>query len=174
MKGFPEFSEEYFLQFSEKPVEILPFDQKTLEIADDYVRRIEDILSGLEVEVSVRGAVAFKISGKGDVEVGIYTAEGDWEEVIARLTDFFGEPKKMEAEYVRFNDRYEKFHIEISAMRGGTAKIDRTLYRFFYANPSYISEYEEVKKKYSYSKREYQRQKDKFFRGVFENIPENY
>jgi GrpB-like predicted nucleotidyltransferase (UPF0157 family) len=174
MKGFPEFSEEYFLQFSEKPVEILPFDPKTLEIADTYVRRIEELLGGLLVEVSVRGSVAFKISGKGDIEVGIYTEDGDWEEVIARLTDFFGEPKKLEQEYARFNDKYEKYHLEISVMRGETAETDKTLYRFLFDNPSYVKEYEEVKKRSAFSKREYQRQKDKFFRGVFEIIPENY
>lgn len=48
--------------------------------------------------------------------------------------------------------------------------IDQKLTAYLLAHPKLLKKYEEVKRKYSYSRREYQIQKDKFLRRVVAEI----
>ena len=57
-------------------------------------------------------------------------------------------------------------------MRGHTAKLDKKLHTFLLANTSLLNEYKQIKQDYCNSQREYNRQKDQFFRRVIERIPE--
>ena len=58
-------------------------------------------------------------------------------------------------------------------MKNYPAKLDRKLHQYFTKNGDALSEYVELKKKFSYSKREYQIQKDKFFRKIIKTLSDN-
>lgn len=171
MKGLNKFPEEYFLKYKTKPVKLKPYNPKQEEIAQIYLNEIKEVLKGYDVRLKVRGSTSFKILGKGEVEVGIYPKDEEWIGVIEILKEKFGEPENIEEDYVRFNDKYEEIEVEIILLKGHEANADIKLHDYMIANPRLLKEYEEVKKKYCFSKREYQRQKHYFLSRVIEKIP---
>ena len=58
-------------------------------------------------------------------------------------------------------------------MKGDEATVDKQLTKYLLTNPEILKRYEALKEKYSFSKREYQMQKDKFLRGVVSQIPDD-
>mgnify|MGYP001565161754 CR=1 FL=1 len=172
MKNLPPMPGSYFEKFSTKPVFIKPFDPKSRQIAEVCIELLHDLLKGYEVKILHRGSTAFGISGKGDIEIGIYSTEENWKAVIGVLKKYFGELGNIEDDYARFNTEEDGYEIEIILQKGEAAKVDVALTNYFAVRPELLKEYEGVKKKYSYSKREYQIQKDKFLRKIVEIIPE--
>ena len=168
----PPMPDSYFEKFSTNPVSVKPFDPKSKLIAKEYIVLLRNFLKGYRVEILHRGSTAFGISGKGDVEIGIYPSETDWQSVIETLKNYFGELGNIEDDYARFNTEEDGYEIEIILQKGEAAKVDVALTNYFMIHPELLNEYEGVKKKYAYSKREYQIQKDKFLRKVVETIPE--
>ena len=173
MKGLPELGKEYFERFNTKPVDIKPFDPKSLGIAHKYKKRLDDLLRPFGQEAVLRGSTYFKISGKGEIEFGVYPSEENWQSVISALTDYYkGNLGKLETDYARFNDKFEGYDVEVTVMKGRSALVDKKLTLCLAQSPSLLKEYEGIKREYAYSKREYYIQKDKFFRKVIETIPE--
>ena len=172
MKNLPPMPDSYFEKFSTNPVSVKPFNPKSKLIAKEYIVLLRNFLKGYRVEILHRGSTAFGISGKGDVEIGIYPSETDWQSVIETLKNYFGELGNIEDDYARFNDRKDGFEIEVILQKGDAAIVDMALTKYLMSHPEILNEYEGVKKKYAYSKREYQIQKDKFLRKVVETIPE--
>ena len=162
----------YFEKFSDKPVYIKPYDPKSKQIAVEYIALLKNLLKEFDVKILHRGSTAFGIAGKGDVEIGIFPSKEDWKLVVSKLRERFGELGNIEDEYARFNDEKGGFEIEIILQKGETAKIDIALTNYLHGSPELLKTYEEIKKKYSYSKREYQIQKDKFLRSVINSMPE--
>jgi GrpB-like predicted nucleotidyltransferase (UPF0157 family) len=172
MKALPESPEEYFEKFDTCPVSVAPFDPRSTRIAVEYLNRLRALLEGLDVELTHRGSTAFGIAGKGDVELGVFPSVGAWEAVLKRLLNIYGPPGNSEEDYVRFNDVIDDHEIEIIVLRGYQAEVDKRLTGYLLGHPQLLKEYENVKRMYSYSKREYQKTKDAFLRSVVEMIPE--
>ncbi len=172
MKGLTKFSEDYFLKYRTTPVKIRPFDPKQREIGKKYIQWLEKITGNLGTEVALRGSSLFGIAGKGEVEVGIYANDKNWNKVIDQIKKEFGKPENVEENYVRFNDKDGEIEVEIILLKDHEAEVDKKLHQFLVNHPNLLKEYEEVKRKYCYSKREYQRQKSEFLNRVTEMILE--
>jgi len=173
MIGLPKFEKEYFQKFSTKPVTIKPYDPKSKVVAEKYIKKLTKLLESFNVEIIHRGSTAFKISGKGDVELGVYPTEGTWFQVLENLVNYYKGVGCLENNYARFNDELDGFEIEVIMMKGHEATVDKKLTKYLLANPEILKKYEKIKGKYSFSKREYQIQKDKFLRGVVSQIPDD-
>jgi len=171
MIGLPKFKKEYFQKFSTRPVTIKPYDPKSQPVAKKYIRKLTKLLNGLGAEITHRGSTAFKISGKGDIELGIYPIRKSWYQVLERLINHYKGVGCLEKNYARFNDRFEGFEIEVIVLRGREATVDKKLTKYLLSHPEILKRYEELKKKYSFSHREYQIQKDKFLRKLVRQIP---
>lgn len=174
MKDLPAKPNGYFERFNTNPVFIKPFDPKAKLIAKEYVELLQNLLKDYRVEIFHRGSTAFGISGKGDVEIGVYPAETDWQPVMETLRGYFGEFENSETDYARINTEKDEFEIEIILQKGETAKIDIALSNYLMSHSELLSKYEKIKQEYSYSKKEYQIQKYQFLRKVVECIPEDY
>jgi GrpB-like predicted nucleotidyltransferase (UPF0157 family) len=172
MKALPETPIGYFEKFNTDPVAIVPFDPRSAIIAAEYIDKLKEVLSGLDVAITHRGSTVFRIAGKGDVELGVFPEEGLWETVLEKLETLCGSPGNTEQDYVRFNDVLDGFEIEIIVLNGRQAIVDRRLTEYLLDHPALLMEYEQVKRKHAYSKRQYQKAKDKFLRAVIEMIPE--
>lgn len=172
MRPLDKFPEEYFLKYKTKPVKLKPFNPKQKRIANHYINKLRDLLKDFEVKLMIRGSTAFEILGKGDIEIGVYPEEKDWKQVISKLKDFFGEPENVEKDYVRFNDKKKEIEAEIIVLKGYEAKVDMRLTEYLTTHSALLKQYIQLKKKYTFSKREYQRQKSKFFAEVTRMIPE--
>jgi len=172
MQQLPPFPDRYWLKFSNEPVEIAPFNPRSEKVAEEYIYRLQTILVKFPVnDIYHRGSTALKIAGKGDIEIGVIPDENYWFEVIVDLSQHFHGLGNLDEEYARFNDRVDDFDIEVILMRGHTAKLDKKLHTFLLANTSLLNEYKQIKQDYCNSQREYNRQKDQFFRRVIERIP---
>ncbi len=64
------------------------------------------------------------------------------------------------------------YEIEFIVLRGDEAELDHKLHAYLQAHPDVLAQYEQVKRDYAFSRREYQRHKDQFFAGVIAIIPE--
>lgn len=58
-------------------------------------------------------------------------------------------------------------------MKGYEAKLDKEITKYLIENKKLLKEYGDIKKKYCYSKKQYQIQKNKFFQKVIRMIPED-
>lgn len=162
----------YFEKFSTNPVPLKPFDPKSKLVAQEYIKLLSTLLKDYQLPILHRGSTAFGISGKGDIEIGVYPSGNSWLPVINIIKEKIGNPKNIENDYIRFNDEKAGFEIEIILLKGRSAKVDIALTSYLINHPEILERYEEIKKQYSYSKREYQIQKDKFLRRVVESIPD--
>lgn len=172
MRGLTELPDSYFERFANRPVKIIPYDPKAKVVTSKYILKLRDLLSNFKVEILHRGSTAFGIAGKGEIELGVFPVKKDWGGVIDKLKSHFGKVDNEEENYARFNDDYEGFEIEVILMRGKDAEIDKRLTEYLKTHPKLLKEYESIKYKYAFSKKEYMIQKDKFFRRVVAEIPE--
>jgi len=170
MRSFTKLPKNYFDKFSDKPVKIIPFDPKSRVVAEKYIKKIELLLKNFKVEISHRGSTAFGIAGKGEIEIGVYPLEKEWNVVIETLTTYFGKVDNLEKNYARFNDCFEGFEIEVVLFKGYDATIDKRLTEYLKNSPEVLREYEKLKYKYAYSKKEYMIQKNKFLEAIVEKF----
>lgn len=173
MHQLPPFPDKYWLRFSETPVTVLPFDPKSLTVAQKYIQKLEPLFGPNQVQkIYHRGSTALQIAGKGDIEIGIIPAVDSWYETIVQLSQHYKGIGNLDDDYCRFNDFFVGAEIEIILMRGYTAQLDGKLHQYLRSHLEWLTQYEEVKRQNAFSKREYNRQKDLFFRQVIEEIPE--
>jgi GrpB-like predicted nucleotidyltransferase (UPF0157 family) len=172
MNGLPEFSKGYFERFSTEPVTIKPFDPQSRVVARKYKDRLERLLEPYGLKAAHRGSTYFGICGKGEVELGIYPKNEDWYRVVVAMINYYKAIGNLDNEYARFNDSLNGFEIEVILMTGHSAIVDRKLNEYLNTRPNLLKEYETVKSKYAFSKREYMTEKDKFLRKVIAEIPE--
>lgn len=172
MKSLNKFPPEYFLKYRETPVKLKPYNSIQQEIGDYYIDKFKDLLQEFDVYIALKGSSLYKILGKGEVEVGIYPKEADWDSIIDILQNNLGEPKNVEMDYVRFNQVYKDKEVEIIILKGPEAVVDRKLQEYLCSHKDLLDEYTRVKQQNAFSKREYQIQKNKFLSKVIEMIPE--
>ena len=85
MKGLNKFPEEYFLKYKTKPVTLKPYNLQQEQIAEIYIKKIGKVLKDYNIRLKIRGSTAFKIMGKGEVEVGVYPNDKEWNKVVDKL-----------------------------------------------------------------------------------------
>ena len=170
MRGFTKLPRSYFDKYSEKPVTIVPFNPKSRIVAERYINKLELLLAKFKVEIFLRGSTAYGIAGKGEIEVGVYPKVEEWGKVIGVLKTYFGAVDNLEENYARFNDIFESFEIEVILLKGQDALVDKKLTEYLINSPAVLKEYEKLKKKYSYSKREYMIQKNNFFEEIINKL----
>lgn len=173
MKNTRKKSPEYFKRFDENPVELKPHDPSLNSIALELVDRLYILLKNLPVEIIHIGSTAYKIAGKGEIEIGIFTDDTNWDKVKTRLTPLYGRPKFEVEERVRYNTQFKWKAIEILLMRGDTAKLNKAVHTELIGNTSKLAEYEEIKESSKHSNREYLIAKNKFFEDIIASLPED-
>jgi len=172
MKQLPLFPNRYWLKFETKPVIISDYDPRSTNIAKKYIQNISQILTDYPIDaIYHRGSTALQISGKGDIEIGIIPQADYWFDTIVFLSQHFRGLGNLDDDYCRFNDNIDGYDIEIILMKGYTAHLDQKLHEFLSSRPEFLREYEQVKQANAYSQREYNRQKDTFFRKIIALIP---
>ena len=160
-------------RFPEEPVKIEPFDPLVRRFAEKYLLKLIEILQGTSIKIQLRGSTAYGISGKGDIEFGLYPSTTEWEKALDLLKHHFGVPGNVEPEYVRFNSTEAGHEIEIIVMRGYQAETDQRLHIYLLSHPQVLKEYEQIKTRFAFSKREYQKQKDLFFEKIVTDLERN-
>ncbi len=172
MKGLNKFSDQYFDKYRTTPVKLRPYSSKQKDVAEIYLNEISAILNNFNIKPTVRGSTLFEIYGKGEVEIGLYPKESDWNDVLMKLSFRFGKPEVVEKNYARFNDIYDKNEeeVEIILLKGYEAELDIRLHEFLVSRPDLLEQYVSIKKKYCYSKKEYQIQKNNFLNNVISMI----
>lgn len=172
MKDLPKFTKDYFERFSTKPVLIKPFDPRALVAAEEYKKGLDKILLPFGLQAFHRGSTYFCIAGKGEIEFGVYPNKEDWYKVLSAVINYYKGVGNLEKDYARFNDTFNGFEVEIILMTGHSAVVDQKLNEYLKSTPGLLKEYEEVKRKSAFSKRQYMVQKDKFLREVISQIPD--
>lgn len=172
MKGLPKFTKYYFERFSTKPVLIKPFDLRALVAAEEYKKRLDEILRPFGLQAFHRGSTYFGIAGKGEIEFGVYPKKADWYKVLSAVINYYKGIGNLEKDYARFNDTSNGFEVEVILLTGHSAAVDQKLNEFLKSKPGLLKEYEEVKRKSAFSKRQYMVQKDNFLREIIRRIPD--
>jgi GrpB-like predicted nucleotidyltransferase (UPF0157 family) len=174
MKPLNKFDKEYFLKYKNTPVKIKPYDPRQTVVARKYVKKIKSILNGIDAEIIIKGSTAFKIAGKGDVEIGVHSNAKFWKVVLEKLEKEFGGPENLESDYARINRKEEGLEVEIIVLRRYESKRDLALTLYLVKHPKLLDKYVKIKKRFSNSKRDYQIEKNRFFAEFIKRIPENY
>jgi len=155
MQALPEYPPSYFLKFSEKPVDLIPYDPSSVTFAQQLVTELDETMSGLRADVVHSGSTRLGIIGKGEVELVIYTEDSSWSDVLNRLTSRYGKPGRADDTYARFNGVDSNREFEVIALSGYRARVDKALTQHLLDNPDKLREYERIKRQYAYSYREY-------------------
>jgi len=171
MRGLTPRPKSYFTKYKNIPVEIKPFDPKSLEIYEKYKVRLFPILFKFNLTPFLRGSTLFQISGKGDIECGLSPSDDIWEKLKEVLNKFYKICIADDEEIMIFYEMFEGYDFEIIVMRGHTLKVDTKLHKYLLARKDLLDKYEEMKKKHAFSKRVYQYQKELFFRKVIKSMP---
>lgn len=154
-----------FARYSEKPVPLRPFDPAALETCAAYRRRLLDLL-GPRARIELRGSTALGLPGKGELDIAVVAADREeFARYRALLMTAYGAPGSDEAEFARFNDEADGREIEIMVKLAGSAgeRAEAAIQERLRFDPDARRRYLELKERYSYSRREYYRQKDRFF-----------
>lgn len=173
MKPLNKFTKEFWDRYEEKPVRLIPYSDDMKSLADKYLQKLETLLSGQEVKLEIIGSVAYKIPAS-DVEVAVYATDKNWPEILDILKNKYGDPVNLESEFVRFKIRSEIYKFSIHVHCGYEGEVVKKMTKFMISNPSLLEDYKNLKEKYSFSKREYQYQKNLFMEKVIESIPDNF
>ena len=171
MRDVEPLSQEFFDNLKEKPVKVQAYNPKSAIIADEYIALLKNLLSSYSnIQFLHRGSTALEIAGKGDVEIGICPEEKDWESIFDILHKRFGEPHLKEPDFILFNDRKDAFEIELAMMKGFVAVREKALLTYLKGHKALCKQYEDLKYKYAYSKKQYAIEKEKFLREVVKQI----
>jgi hypothetical protein len=173
MKSLNKFPKEFFEKYDNKPVTLLPFEPSMQSLADRYISLTSKLLAGTDVKICKIGSVAYKIPSS-DVEIAIYTTTQKQENVTNILQEHFGKPVQRENEFSRFKIRGENYKMGIHIYSGYEREISEKLTKYMLDNSLLIGEYKNIKEKYSFSKKEYQYQKNIFLNDVIGSIPDDY
>ena len=174
MHGLTKFDDSYFEKYRTTPVKIRPFSPKQTKVGHQVLVNLKQQLIDFEIDYAIRGSTAFEISGKGEVEVGVYPKPQDWQKVLAKLVEYYGPLEQSEADYARVNSEIDDTEIEIVIFKEHEAEVDKKLHRFMIDHPDLLKKYEQLKKDNCYSKRQYMIAKNNFLSDVVSSIPEDY
>jgi len=174
MRGLTKFDDSYFDIYKDKKVRIIPFSNKQTDIANKVIAKVKGQLLEFDIEYSIRGSTVFKISGKGEVEIGVYPKPKDWKNVINKLAQLYGPMEQEEENYARVNSMMDDIEIEIIVLKEHEAVVDIKLHKYLINNPELLKQYEQLKVDNCFSKKQYMIAKNNFLSEVIELIPEDY
>ena len=75
---------------ADKKVKFIPYDNKTLKIANKFIFKIKNVLP--DADVRFLGASALGISGQGDIDIYVLTSPDKYSRYLSKLKHIFGEP----------------------------------------------------------------------------------
>lgn len=174
MRGLTKFDDSYFLKYRTTPVHIRPFSSKQTRIARFLINQFKDQFKDFQIKYLIRGSTAFKIAGKGEIEVGVYPKTSDWQQVLDKLVKIYGSLENREEHYARVNSTIENLEVEIILLKEHEAEVDIKLHRYLIDHSELLQRYERLKYDNCYSKRQYMIAKNKFLFDVITQIPDNY
>ena len=160
--------EDPFARFSEVPVRIVPYDPASLALYEAYSERLRDLI-GTDACIELRGSTALGLPGKGELDINIIADGAEaFGQVREILIEAYGPPGSDEADFLRFNDRAGDTEIEIlvKVRDSEGERAERAFMDYLKAHPEACGRYVEIKRKYAFSRREYYRQKDRFYREI--------
>lgn len=146
---------EHFDKFSERPVEIKPFDPESKRQSAHYLATLNDILAPFGVVAELFGSVELEIAGKGEWEFAVYLTDQQWYPVLIKLINHYRSIYTLMDDFALFADRYNGTEIEVIPMRGETAQRNQAIMDFWRHQPTALKEYEQGKYQHVSSKREY-------------------
>ena len=161
---------EQYNKFSDKPVEIRPFDPESKQQAFHYLASLNDILAPFGVSAELHGSVELEIAGKGEWEFAVWLTDQQWYPVLIRLINHFGSIYALSDDFVLFEDRYNGTNIEVIPMRGEAAERNQAVMNFWRNHPAALKGYEQGKYQYAHSKREYYWWKDNLIADILESL----
>ena len=169
MKPIP-LDDSYFEKFSTRPVTLKPFDPRTKEAALALMAILDRQVAAWGIRSVLHGSTALELEGKGEIEVVLYLDDENWEPVKVHLVEIYGHPYSEEENFVNINTEYRSIEVEIILVRGHDAEVNRALMDYLHTHPEACADYVVLKRRYASSRREYYRQKHRFFCGIIERL----
>ncbi len=169
MKPIP-LDDSYFEKFSTRPVTLKPFDPRTKEAALALMAILDGQVATWGIRSVLHGSTALELEGKGEIEVVLYLDDENWEPVKFHLVEIYGHPHSEEENFVNINTEYRSIEVEIILVRGHDAEVNRAIMDYLHAHPDACADYVALKRRYASSRREYYRQKHRFFCAIIERL----
>lgn len=170
MKGIKRYNKKFFDAIPEEPISIKHFDPETKKVAQKYREKLNKLLFRFGLKAEVKGSTSLEIEGVGDVDFRIAVPKKLWFEVLKYFINYYRRVEALDEEWARFFDLVDDTEIEIAFLRGHIARVDKKLSKYLKSHPEIWKGYVEIKRKYAYSRREYMRQKNKFFKSILSSI----
>ncbi len=164
------YPDSFFEKFTETPISLIPFDPASKKAALDYERKINELLSPFPVRAELFGSTALEITGKGEWEFAIYLDDDHWFPVLVMLINHYNHLCTLMDDFAVIADKVGGTDIEIIPMRGDAAARNRAIMTYWRSNPEAVEDYEQGKLAHAYSKREYQRWKNKHISDIVESL----
>src|SRR5579885_1452652 len=169
MKPITQFTKDQFTKFTPTPVKLKPFDPRNRLIAKEYIKDLDKTLAQWHVQAKIIGSTAYGIAGKGAIEVGVFLHGYNWQPVIEKLENTYGKMEVLEKDYAQFHDEFQNYDIKVMLFKGYAAQVNRKLHDFFLSHPKVLKQYEDLKKRFAYSQRDYQKEKQEFLNDIIED-----
>jgi GrpB-like predicted nucleotidyltransferase (UPF0157 family) len=154
-------------------VEIVPYDPRVKKIFQQIKAELEQVLDGDSV-ILHKGASAWGISGKGDVDIYIPVPVEQFNNYFKRLKTLLGEPGSYyDKERVRWNKQSDDIEVEIFLVNKDAEfyKDSELFWDYIETHPGVLEEYRKIKEEAEgTSTREYYTRKVIFINKVMESI----
>jgi hypothetical protein len=161
---------EHFNHFSDKPVEIKPFDPASKQQALDYLVSLNTLLTPFGLSAELFGSTELEIAGKGEWEFAIWLTDPLWYPVLIRLINHFGSIYALSDDFALFNDNYNGTTIEIIPLRGEAAERNQAVMNYWRGHPAALKAYEQGKYQHVSSKRDYYWWKNNLIADILESL----
>lgn len=157
-------------------VKIIPYDSRVKEVFKQQQKDVQSIL-GDDAIVLHKGASAWGISGKGDVDIYIPVAAEYFDHYFGKLKQAFGEPGNYyPKERVRWNKQVDDIEVEIFLVNQEATfwKESLLFWDYIETHPNMLDEYRRIKEKAGgRSIREYYTRKVIFINKIMQLIRES-
>ena len=153
-------------------VNIVQFDPIVYEVFGAQKEELDKVLTGEKVQALHRGASSMGISGKGDVDIYIPVDETDFEQIVQKLKDFYGEPGSHYAKKrARWNKVVGETEVEIFVINRQDESWTKSVIfeDYLRTHPDALHEYRKLKEDANGTTvREYYRRKTEFINKILE------
>jgi GrpB-like predicted nucleotidyltransferase (UPF0157 family) len=154
-------------------VRIVPYDPRVKEVFTRQAAELQSIL-GADAIVLHKGASAWGISGKGDVDIYVPVAVEQFDEFFERLRPVLGEPgSHYHHERIRWNRQVEDIEVEIFIVNRDAEfyKDNLLFWNFVETQPDVLDQYRKIREEADgTSTREYYTRKAIFINRIIQSI----
>lgn len=162
--------EVFFDRFSEKPVDVRPFDPRSKQRALVYREELDQVLAPHGVSAELFGSTDLEIATKGEWEFGVWLNDENWFPVLITLINHFRSIYTLSDDFALFAASCEDTEVEIIPMRRERAALNRAFMAYMRGHPEACKAYAQGKLDHAYSGRAYMRWKDDFIAGILETV----